>query len=67
MYEKNMRKINSAKFLESINNNNRSIINLYKSWPACFSVNLDRIAEYLDAWNFIKKRLQYRYFPGNFA
>ena len=31
---------NSAKFLESINN--RSIINQYKSWPACFSVDLDR-------------------------
>ena len=35
-----MHKINSAKFLESINN--RSIINQYKSWPACFSVDLDR-------------------------
>ena len=29
MHEKNMHKINSAKFLESINN--RSIINQYKS------------------------------------
>ena len=35
-----MHKINSAKFLESINN--KSIINQYKSWPACFAVDLDR-------------------------
>ena len=33
-------KINSAKFWESINN--RSILNQYKSWPACFSVDLDK-------------------------
>ena len=35
-----MRKINSAKFLESTNN--RSIINQYKWWPACFSVDRGR-------------------------
>ena len=38
--KKNMHKINSAKFLESINN--RLITNQYKSWPACFFVGLDR-------------------------
>ena len=31
---------NSAKFIESINN--RSILIQYKSWPACFSIDLDR-------------------------
>ena len=31
---KNMRKINSAKFLESISN--RSMLSQFKSWPACF-------------------------------
>ena len=41
---KDMHKINSAKFLESINinNKNRSIINQYKRWPACFPADLDR-------------------------
>ena len=38
--QKNMHKINSAKFLESINN--RSIINQYKSRPARSSVDTDR-------------------------
>ena len=40
-----MNKINSAKFLETINN--RSIINQYKLLPGCSSNDLDRnIAEY---------------------
>ena len=38
--QKSVHKINSAKFLEPMNN--RSIINQYKSWPACFSIDLDR-------------------------
>ena len=37
---KNIHKINSAKFLESVSN--RSILNQCKFLPACFSVDLDR-------------------------
>ena len=60
MHEKNTHKINSAKFLESINS--KPITNQYKSGNTSIS-QTETLAKYLNAWNFIKKRLQRRYFP----